>query len=191
MRAKPVEDVSTAVTAPVSQASPAVPTVTPHPQQTASRIIHYKPFGWVATGCRLSPLKFPALVYTRDPDQVDCVTCLRVMRDVIGVGALNADALREITAITLDIATKRDLSDLKAFIEVTVRELIADLRDTSRPRYMGVRECAAYLGRSVSAVRHLVSKNQIPHGRIGYRIEFDKEKVDSWVARHARRGSMV
>jgi excisionase family DNA binding protein len=154
---------------------------------TVSKIIHYKPFGWAATACRLSPLKFPALICTIDPHQVDCKNCLSVIQ-AVGDGALHADAIREITALTLDIATKQDLAALKARIEDLFREFATG---KVQPRYMSVAECAAYIGRTPRAVFGLLHKGAIPHIRLGRRVQFDRERIDRWIDRHARRGRLL
>lgn len=59
------------------------------------------------------------------------------------------------------------------------------------PRYMDVHACAAYIGRSARAIYDLVYDNQIPHHKVGKKLQFDKERVDSWMSRHSRRGKMV
>jgi excisionase family DNA binding protein len=136
-------------------------------------------------------LKFPALVLTNDPHQVDCERCLRLVHGAIGDGALHAEAIREITAITLDIATKQDLAELKTFIERMLCDLGTHARSKTESRYMNVEQCAAYIGRTPRAVYHLVENGQIPHARPGRRLQFDREKIDRWMARHARRGAWL
>lgn len=65
--------------------------------------------------------------------------------------------------------------------------------DTPRQpgRFMNVEDCAAHIGRTVIAVRRLVAKGQIPTIRVGRRVQFDREKIDRWMERHARRGQQV
>lgn len=162
-----------------------------NPWQNAHRIIHYRPMGWAATACRLSALKCPALVSTIDPHQVDCRKCLGLMRGAIGDGALHADAIREITAITLDIATKRDIADLKAYLETELRRIVADLKEKTISRTMTVEECADYIRRTPEAVRTMVKRAHIPHMKIGRRVQFDREKIDRWMERHSRRGAQL
>lgn len=63
---------------------------------------------------------------------------------------------------------------------------------TTEPgRYLDSVGCAAYIGRSVEAVRCLVKRGQIPHIKIGRKLQFDKERIDRWMDRHAHRGAMV
>lgn len=44
-----------------------------------------------------------------------------------------------------------------------------------------VKEVADYLNCSVSSIRSLVRKKEIPHFRIGSKLNFKKEAVDNWV----------
>lgn len=44
-----------------------------------------------------------------------------------------------------------------------------------------VKEVAEYLHCSVSSVRVLVRKKEIPHFRIGSKLYFNKDAVDNWV----------
>ena len=44
-----------------------------------------------------------------------------------------------------------------------------------------VKEVAKYLNCSVSSVRTLVRKKEIPHFRIGSKLNFNKEAVDNWI----------
>lgn len=57
------------------------------------------------------------------------------------------------------------------------------------PRYLTVGQCAAYLGRTPKAVYRLVEREEIPHLRIGRRVQFDKDRVDRWLERHTVRGA--
>jgi excisionase family DNA binding protein len=58
-------------------------------------------------------------------------------------------------------------------------------------RYMNSAGCAAYIGRTVKAVQRLVDKRQIPVSKIGRKLQFDRERIDKWMDRHAQRGAMV
>ncbi len=44
-----------------------------------------------------------------------------------------------------------------------------------------VKELADYLQCSVSSIRTLVRKKQIPYFRIGSKLNFNKEAVDNWI----------
>lgn len=63
--------------------------------------------------------------------------------------------------------------------------------NTAPSRWMSVDQCATYIGRTPEAVRMLVKRGQIPHSRTGRKLQFDKERLDAWLGRHARRGAMV
>lgn len=58
-------------------------------------------------------------------------------------------------------------------------------------RYFSVKQAAEYLGRTEKAIRHLVEDRKIPHIRIGRRIQFDRDALDRWMQRHAKRGAHV
>ena len=109
---------------------------------------------------------------------------MSLMRGAIGDGALHADAIREITAITLGIATQQDIAELRTFVEMRFRELTTALNGPALPRYMNVQQCAAYISKSPKAVRHMVDKAHIPHIRLGRSLRFDRELMDRWMARH-------
>ena len=44
-----------------------------------------------------------------------------------------------------------------------------------------VKEVANYLNCSVSSIRTLVRNKEIPHFRIGSKLNFNKEAVDTWI----------
>lgn len=92
--------------------------------------------------------------------------------------------------VAANIATKQDIADLKAFFDQRLRELLTDL-SRSDNRYMDLEQCAAYIGRTTHALRGLIRRRQIPHMRIGRRLQFDRDKIDSWMKRHARRGALL
>lgn len=58
---------------------------------------------------------------------------------------------------------------------------------TPEPRFFDVNACAAYICRSPEAVRHLVKRAEIPHFKVGRRVQFDRLKIDRWMAQTARR----
>jgi excisionase family DNA binding protein len=120
-----------------------------------------------------------------------------LIETAIGNGALHADAIREVTAITLDIATKRDIADLKqvitdlkACLERRGRESASERGGTSDSPYLLIDECAAYIGRTVLAVRGLVARRGIPHSRVGGRVQFDREAIDRWMKKNGRRSNL-
>lgn len=63
--------------------------------------------------------------------------------------------------------------------------------NVSLMRYLTVDTCAAYLGRTPKAVRRLVERGELPCIRVGRRVQFDRDKIDSWMSRHTVRGKHV
>jgi excisionase family DNA binding protein len=54
----------------------------------------------------------------------------------------------------------------------------------SYPRLMNVKQAAAYLGRSRSALFHLVARREIPCVKHGRNLRFDRLELDKWIERH-------
>jgi excisionase family DNA binding protein len=48
---------------------------------------------------------------------------------------------------------------------------------------MNVKQAAAYLGRSESALFHLVAKREIPFVKHGRNLRFDRLELDKWIER--------
>lgn len=46
---------------------------------------------------------------------------------------------------------------------------------------LDIKQTALYLNVSVSLIRKLVRKCEIPHNRIGNKLLFRKDKIDSWL----------
>jgi excisionase family DNA binding protein len=53
-----------------------------------------------------------------------------------------------------------------------------------REGLMNVRDVSRYLRCSVSTVRRLVSKSEIPHFRLGKLVRFRRTEIDAWLAQH-------
>jgi excisionase family DNA binding protein len=49
------------------------------------------------------------------------------------------------------------------------------------PRLMTVTQAAAYLGRSQSALFHLVARREIPCIKHGRNLRFDRVELDKWI----------
>ena len=50
-------------------------------------------------------------------------------------------------------------------------------------RYLTVKQCASYVGRTEAAIYHLVALARIPHRRLpGKRLVFDRVAIDKWIA---------
>ncbi len=46
---------------------------------------------------------------------------------------------------------------------------------------LNIKELADYLNCSISTIRNLLRKGELPHFRIGKKIYFKKESIDKWV----------
>jgi len=67
-----------------------------------------------------------------------------------------------------------------AIAERVYRRLTANLqRDKSR--LMDVAAAAEYIGRSESALRHLIAKRAIPCVRRDGRVQLDRQDLDNWL----------
>ncbi len=49
---------------------------------------------------------------------------------------------------------------------------------------LNVKELSEYLNISVSLVRKLVKKGELPHNRLGVKILFSKVEIDKWLLDH-------
>jgi excisionase family DNA binding protein len=102
---------------------------------------------------------------------------------------LKAEAFREITDVLVGVATKEDIAELRKFVENSVRELADTFTSTrSVQRHMTAAQCAAYIGRTRLAVAHLVRRGQIPFGRSGKKLVFDKLDIDRWMRAARKHG---
>ncbi|HZI27150.1 MAG TPA: excisionase family DNA-binding protein, partial [Gemmatimonadaceae bacterium] len=91
----------------------------------------------------------------------------------------------------MTLASKQDIAQLRSYIDEVLARLRVELATIICPnkRYMDVKECAEYVGRTNRAIEGLVRRRQIPHIRVGRRVQFDREKIDRWVAWHSKRGA--
>jgi len=55
-----------------------------------------------------------------------------------------------------------------------------------QPRLLTVREAAIYLGRSESAVRHLLNRKILPSLKVGKRIHLDRLELNKWIEARKR-----
>lgn len=44
-----------------------------------------------------------------------------------------------------------------------------------------IKECSSYLNISVSLIRKLIRKKEIPYSRIGVKLLFSKNEIDNWL----------
>ena len=54
------------------------------------------------------------------------------------------------------------------------------------PAYLDVRQAANYLGIKERQVRNLIAKQQIPCGKVGGLIRFNRQQLDQWFTANAR-----
>lgn len=59
----------------------------------------------------------------------------------------------------------------------------------NEPRYLDMAGCAAFLGRTVEAVRTMTKRGKLPHIKIDRRVQFDREKLERFMERHSRRAA--
>ncbi len=60
-------------------------------------------------------------------------------------------------------------------------------RETIQPRLLSVEEAAAYLGRSVPAIRELIWRNELPVVRPDRRVHLDLRDLDAWIEKNKTR----
>jgi hypothetical protein len=141
-----------------------------------------------STECKIRFALFPRVASTTDLSAVTCKGCLGAVRRRTEAVARSEIARRAVDhAVQLDLMTRKDLTELRTFIEGCFSSFAHEVRHPPIQRYMGVNECAAYIGRSPKAVRHLVEQRAIPHSRFDRRLIFDREKIDRWIARRSMR----
>jgi excisionase family DNA binding protein len=79
-----------------------------------------------------------------------------------------------------------EVRELRSSLQVAAPTVDA-VTELAKGRYMNVDEAAAYLHRTVKAIRMLVHRAEIPHQKHGRRVQFDRDKLDRWMERHSRR----
>jgi excisionase family DNA binding protein len=60
--------------------------------------------------------------------------------------------------------------------------------DRNKARLLDVRAAAEYIGRTPSAVRHLIAKGTIPGVRRDGRVQLDRQDLDNWLELGKTRG---
>jgi len=71
---------------------------------------------------------------------------------------------------------------LDALADAIADRVLAGLHHADQPRLLSVHDAAAYLGRSPSALRHLIAQGMIPAVRQGARLHLDRADLDAWLA---------
>lgn len=54
-------------------------------------------------------------------------------------------------------------------------------------KLLGINECAAYLDVTPDTIYKWISRQKIPHIKLGRLIKFDKEKLDNWLKKKSIR----
>jgi excisionase family DNA binding protein len=61
-------------------------------------------------------------------------------------------------------------------------------QERNKSRLLDVRAAAEYIGRTPSAVRHLIARGTIPCIRRDGRVQFDRHDLDNWLEMGKTRG---
>jgi len=75
----------------------------------------------------------------------------------------------------------RGLDDLADAIAERVFQRLTAAHDRNKSRLLDVRAAAEYIGRSPSALRHLIAKAAIPCVRRDGRVQLDRQDLDNWL----------
>ena len=57
--------------------------------------------------------------------------------------------------------------------------------DSSKKRFLDVKEASEYLGLAESTLYGMVSERRIPFTKMGRRLKFDRDKLDRWIRDHS------
>jgi excisionase family DNA binding protein len=71
---------------------------------------------------------------------------------------------------------------LTEIAEMIAEKIAVKLAAAPTKKLLDAKETAAYIGRSVGAVQHLVARHEIPSVRVGRRIHIAVEDLDRWIA---------
>jgi excisionase family DNA binding protein len=74
-----------------------------------------------------------------------------------------------------------------AIAERVCRHMTAAM-ERNNSRVLNVAAAAKYIGRSQSALRHLIAKGEIPCVRRDRRVLFDRQDLDNWLEMGKTRG---
>lgn len=80
-----------------------------------------------------------------------------------------------------------DFEPLAVAIADRVAELLDKPTQTVRPRWVGYKECAAYLDLTETALRQRVAGGQVPPQcltKLAGSVRFDLEEIDKWMLRN-------
>ena len=60
------------------------------------------------------------------------------------------------------------------------------MKNSSKNENLNIKEVAKYLNCSVSTIRNLVNKHEIPFFRLGVKLYFNLESIKEWIKRNER-----
>lgn len=80
------------------------------------------------------------------------------------------------------------LDALADAIAERVYQRLAAAMDRNKSRLLDVPAAAEYIGRTPSALRHLIARNAIPCFRRDGRVQFDRQDLDNWLELGKTRG---
>ena len=80
------------------------------------------------------------------------------------------------------------LDALADAIAERVFQRLAAAQEQRQSRLLAVPEAAAYIGRTPSALRHMIAKSILPCVRRDGRVQLDRQDLDQWIEIGKSRG---
>jgi excisionase family DNA binding protein len=80
------------------------------------------------------------------------------------------------------------LDALADAIAERIYQRLTAAQERNKSRLLDVPAAAEYIGRSPSALRHLIAKGSIPCVRRDGRVQFDRQDLDNWLEMGKTRG---
>jgi excisionase family DNA binding protein len=165
-------------------------TIVPHRARIApmDRYTHYRPTPEAdGTLCHITIGSYTRKRWSTNLADVDCPRCLGIRDDVSSWLSSEPERGSRNGTRVAELPRTLERSSVRGLEEVDQRERPSSSAVPSGGKYMNAAECAAYLGRTEKAVRHMVDRLQIPNAKIGRRLVFDRDKLDRWIERHSHR----
>jgi hypothetical protein len=102
----------------------------------------------------------------------------------------NAGALDRGGGDSLSLTTtgNQGLDVLADAIAERVFQRLAAVQERNKGRLLDVSAAAEYIGRTPTALRHLIAKKTIPSVRRDGRVQLDRQDLDNWVELSKTRG---
>jgi hypothetical protein len=83
--------------------------------------------------------------------------------------------------LALSTTGNQGLDALADAIAERVFQRLAAAQERNKGRLLDVRAAAEYIGRTPTALRHLIAKKAIPCVRRDGRVQLDRQDLDNWV----------